>query len=393
MNTAKHINREESIRSSTSHNLNILPATTYRWLKLNQLQLEIPDWDSKHSYHKEFLKNSNYDINEQNTKDIVLKKMDASLLLPNHIKASLAKKIEYGVSKEVIEECERSYNSGVFVQVGKEKTILNPIRIDYALDQDNPQVTDFNLIYAEANSKLTIIMDYSNSDNSETIHKGATQIIAKEGSEVTLVKIQRMNDKSHHFDSIFSTVDYNATVNYIQVELGSKNSVTNYKSILNEAGKADLASIYFGDGKRTIDLNYLMEHKGRRSISNIQTKGALKDTAVKTFRGTIDFQLGASKSEGAEEEYVILLDKKVKSNAIPLLLCSEDDVKGHHAASAGKVDKEKLFYMMSRGFCKEEALKMIVEASFLPTIEKIADHELRSIIQKEIHRRLMNEKL
>ena len=52
--------------------------------------------------------------------------MDASLLLPNHIKASLAKKIEYGVSKEVIEECERSYNSGVFVQVGKEKQSLIP---------------------------------------------------------------------------------------------------------------------------------------------------------------------------------------------------------------------------------------------------------------------------
>jgi len=47
---------------------------------------------------------------------------------------------------------------------------------------------------------------------------------------------------------------------------------------------------------------------------------------------------------GNEEEFTILLSPKVKSFAIPLLLCKEDDVIGNHAASAGQIDEDKLFY-------------------------------------------------
>jgi Fe-S cluster assembly scaffold protein SufB len=152
-----------------------------------------------------------------------------------------------------------------------------------------------------------------------------------------------------------------------------------------------LSSIYFGDGNRIIDLNYLINHIGRRTISNIETKGALKDRAKKVFRGTIDFKLGASRSKGIEEEYALLLDKEVKASSVPLLLCSEDDVEGQHAASAGQIDNEKLFYIMSRGISEKEAKKFIVEASFAPVIDKVPCEDLRDVIRDEIQRRLVDD--
>ena len=99
-----------------------------------------------------------------------------------------------------------------------------------------------------------------------------------------------------------------------------------------------------------MNLAYEINHIGEQSESDILVNGALKDTAKKTFKGTIDFKKGASRSKGKEEEYAILLSEKVKNVAIPILLCQEDDVEGVHAASAGKMDEEILFYIMSRGF-------------------------------------------
>ena len=56
----------------------------------------------------------------------------------------------------------------------------------------------------------------------------------------------------------------------------------------------------------------------------------------------------------------LLLDPTVKSISLPLLLCKEDNVVGNHAASAGQIDQNKLFYLMSRGLSESEATEMIV---------------------------------
>ncbi len=371
---------------NTTQALNTLPVITYRWLKLNHLPLDLCIED-RLPYSKDYLSNIPVDLDPE----VILRKMNGPVLIPDNLSSLLRDTVNYGVSKELVELSEQNYNSGVFLYLPSGAAIAEPIHLEYTMDQANPQLLDYNIIYADTNSKVTLIVDYTTLDDTPSFHNGTMRIYAKEGAVVNIIKVQRMNSASEHFDSSIAFIDPHGTVNVTQVELGGKISVTNYINHLQEAGTAAIDSVYFGDGDRLIDLSYQNVHLGRRSISNIQTKGALKDRAIKTFRGTLDFKRGASQSEGSEEEYVILFDKTVKSNAIPLLLCEEDDVKGQHAASAGKVDPEKLFYMMSRGFNKEEAMKLIVEASFRSILDKIPLETLREQISEDIHRRLVHE--
>ncbi|NLK21233.1 MAG: Fe-S cluster assembly protein SufD [Epulopiscium sp.] len=366
--------------------MNKLPVATYRWLNVNEFNLNENINMEKSPYVKEYLR-------ETINKDIIIKKINNAIDIKNYTGSLIGNELEYGVSKELAEHGENSYNTGIFAYVPEGIKAKDIIRLEYELDNENNLVVDKNIIIAGKDSKLTIIIDYSTLDYTKTLHNGITKIFAKEGSDITLIKIQRMNDKSYHFDSNIAYIDYGARVNYIQVEIGSKKAVTNYTNNLKDNGEAYIDSIYLGDGKREIDLNYLMNHRGKRSISNIQTRGALKDRAKKVFKGTIDFETGASKAVGCEEEYVLVFDKNVKTTSIPLLLCSEDDVRGQHAASIGKVDNEKLFYMMSRGFSKGEAMKIAVQASFNPIIDKIPLEHLRKIIDKEIHGRLLHGKI
>jgi FeS assembly protein SufD len=364
--------------------LNTLPVITWRWLKVNEAKIKDFNVSEIPTYEKPFITSSDFE-------EVIVKKMNSSAKLSENIKYFINKEEHYGVSEEFVALGEKHYNSGVFVHAPRNAKLVEPIRLEYKLDTENSTVIDNNIVIAEENSEITIVIDYTTLGEVEAFHNGVTKVYAKEGSTVNIINVQRMNDKSYHFDSHVAYSGYGAKVNWIQVELGAKSSVTNYINNLNEENsEANISSVYLADGERSVDLSYMMNHRGRRSLSNIETRGALKDKAKKVFRGTLDFKRGASRSKGSEEEYVILLDKTVKSDAIPLLLCEEDDVDGMHAASAGQINSDKLFYLMSRGLDEKEAKKMIIEASFTPIIDKIPLEDLREAITEEVHRRIVN---
>lgn len=296
-----------------------------------------------------------------------------------------------GVGKEFITFVNDFYNSGISLYLQENTKINKPIVVDFNMDKENPTVIDKNIIVAEPFSEATIVFDYSTDKEIEAFHNGFTEIHAKENSTINIVKIQRMNNSSQNFDSNLAYVKGEGKVNWISVELGSSISGVNYSTFLEDvASESNLSSIYLGDGNRKMDLSYTMIHKGPRSISNIETRGALMDRSKKVFRGNLDFKRGARLSKGTEEEYVILLDPTVKSDSIPALLCEEDDVQGEHAASAGQINESQLFYLMSRGLSEREAKKLIIEGTFKPIVDKIPLEDLREIIDNEIERRLIN---
>ena len=135
-------------------------------------------------------------------------------------------------------------------------------------------------------------------------------------------------------------------------------------------------------------MNYIAELRGKKSNIDIEVQGALKDTAKKHFKGTIDFKKGCKKATGNENEACMLLSDTAKSIALPMLLCSEEDVEGNHSSSAGKIGEKELFYIMSRGFELKEAMKLMVRAKFNKILANIKNVELVEEILNEIDKRL-----
>ncbi|MFA5577296.1 MAG: Fe-S cluster assembly protein SufD [Tissierellaceae bacterium] len=351
------------------------------WKRIGLKDFEFPNILE---YHKEYLQ-----IPEDFPETVNLLKSNGGLGVENE--HYFNEKALNGIGREFVSLVQEFSNSGISLYLPSKVKIHDPIRLEFAMDEKNPTVLDKNYIVAEAGSEATVIFDYSTDESIRAFHNGMLLVYAKENSTVNIIKVQRMNDKSSNFDTNYAFIEGNGKVNWISVELGSDISGVNYTSYLNEeASQSDLSSIYLGDGLRKMDLSYTMVHRGPRSISNIETRGVLMDKAKKVFRGNLDFKRGARHSTGVEEEYVILLDPTVKSHSIPALLSEEDDVQGEHAASAGQISENKLFYLMSRGLSQRDAKKLIIEASFRPIIEKIAYGDLRSIINGEIERRLIN---
>ena len=185
------------------------------------------------------------------------------------------------------------------------------------------------------------------------------------------------------------SVGTKARVEFISADLGRGDYSADVEiDLRGDDSVADLEAVYFGDGKRKLDFNYVIRQRGKRTQATMNVRGALTDKSDKIFRGTLDFQKGAKGSTGRELEEVIILSSGTRNRSVPLMLAAEDEVDGHHAVSVGRLDEEKIFYLMSRGLDKSEAERLIIEAAFNPVIEKISDDTLRGEVLKNLQRRL-----
>ena len=199
----------------------------------------------------------------------------------------------------------------------------------------------------------------------------------KEAGKVVVKKVNLLPEHVQHIEHRYTKLEDKADVEYINIEIGGSENILNYyHDLVGQESRMVHDIAYLGNKEQKFDISMVMSHGGKKSFSDIHTLGALSGNSKKSFRGTLDFLRGATASEGAEEDTCLLLDPTVKSISLPLLLCKEDNVVGNHAASAGQIDHNKLFYIMSRGFSEVEAKHIIVESMIRPIIDRIGDETI-----------------
>ena len=136
-----------------------------------------------------------------------------------------------------------------------------------------------------------------------------------------------------------------------------------------------IRSGYLTADDHVMDINYYVNHTGCECETDIYTSGVLRDKCLKVFRTTIDFQPGAVKSQGEENENVLLMNNGVTNKTVPTILCGEDDVSGEHGCTVGRLADDLIFYLESRGIPNEEIYEMMAKARLEATIRQIPDEK------------------
>lgn len=237
------------------------------------------------------------------------------------------------------------------------------------------------------------IKDYTN-DNQIRIMKedevyNKEHLIVGKGAYLKLILINEIGTVDELDWHLNIELKEDARLELITIYLGKGKNKENIEIHLNgDSSKCELKSGYLIDEQTTHQMNYDVFHRGKRTISNVVVKGALQDDAHKNFKGNLYFKQGAKGARGSEIEEAILLSPTAKSYAIPALWCDEDDIMGNHSASSGKLSKDKLFYLMSRGLSEDQSKCLMVEAELHPILSEIQDEALRERISEEISRRI-----
>lgn len=275
------------------------------------------------------------------------------------------------------------------LRVAPGQQTTQPLVYELKADAENPALVADILLLAEENSSVTLVLNLTGSGKTAAFVAGSTRILARRGARVRLVSLQMLNNDSVHLGNIGVLAEAGATVEVAQIELGASQTLAGCRAQLTgRKARVHTNTAYFGDGARTLDFNYLTEHLAPETYSEMLAGGALFQQSEKIFRGTIDFVKGAARSIGHEQENTLLFSKTARARSAPLILCGEENVEGQHAATIGKIDADKLFYLCSRGLTEGQAKRLMVEAQFAPMLAKLPSEAMREKVSSHLTERM-----
>ncbi|PNR88966.1 hypothetical protein X925_04515 [Petrotoga sp. 9T1HF07.CasAA.8.2] len=240
-------------------------------------------------------------------------------------------------------------------------------------------------------SKATVIRYLMPSKNEKLFRTTSNRIVVKENASLELININLCNDDSLNIDNTLIEVQKNGNVEVVDINIGGR--ITSPHIVFRLAGEGAQAHLYpyfLGDKDNVIDMLYLMRFYSPETTGAIDAKGVIKDESKAIFRGFLDLKKGAKEANASESEYTLTLSEKAKAEAFPSLLVDENEVNAAHAATVGTIEKEKLYYLMTRGFSLEEAKKLISSGLFESAIDriKVFDEGMSQVVKDVIFQRI-----
>ena len=227
-------------------------------------------------------------------------------------------------------------------------------------------------IVAAPNSTFSIALSLDSDADAPAFMGSTMRVFAGASALVDITVHLTASDAVTCVEDSGFVLDEGARVNVRHVVLGGGFTATGLAADLRgDRSRIDVDTSYLASGTQQRDFNYIIRHRGRKTVSNMDANGVLTGTSKKCLRGTIDLIHGAKGAEGNERETVLLASKGVDNKTVPNILCDEDDVAGNHGATIGHVRPDQLFYAACRGLSQEQA-----EALFLSA--KLEDAALRA---------------
>ena len=290
----------------------------------------------------------------------------------------------FGLAEEIKKENKNFRN---FFQSFDIKEDRDTEFIDLKLDDENNILVSNIEINAEEGTASSFLVNFSDSAKGKIFINSQILVNLKADSKVKLVVVVNLSEKSTNLNSIATRLADRAELDISYIEIGAEKSMVNIRNILRgEEAKVIENGVYFKSEEEYLDLMAVNEHYSNETDSDSLFNGALRDKAVKNFKGIVDLRRGCTKADGKIGDYSMMLSDEVVNKSAPILLNEEREVSGNHAASVGRINKEMLFYIMSRGFSKKQTESMMLEANFAPALDKIEDEDLRAKIANQVHK-------
>ena len=308
-----------------------------------------------------------------------------------------------GLGKRFTDEVQAKRNSGFYLKIEADKAEYDKNRpeamqdffVHFTVDTTHSVLFDRSYIDIADNAAARLILYFDTDEKSpalQSYRNGLISIRVGKHAAVEIIKIQNFADTALNFETVRMDVGERARVTVHDIQLGSQKSGVSYSSYMQEDwAEVYIFPLYFVDKTRRMDLEHNLIINGKSTLSEIKARGALKNEAHKVFRGNIFLNKGCSASVARFADNSIMLDKNAAGTSIPTIFCDEDDVIGEHAASFAAIDKEKLYYLMSRGFDELSAKKLIIDAAFRPVFNSIPDEAIRNRLNAEFDARLSTQ--
>lgn len=251
---------------------------------------------------------------------------------------------------------------GCFIYVPRAVRATVPVWIAHVATTPQTAVFPATIVVVEQAASLTLIDDFvSPAGEADLFSDAVTLLVQERDSAVRHCVLQQWGEGVWHIATHRAHLEAGARLDFFGATLGSRLQKAWWQALLDGPGaEARYTGICFGDDDQHLDHQSLQAHRAPQTTSALLLKTAVRGRARSVYSGLIDVEKQAQQTDGHVESRNLILSHGAKADTIPRLEIKANDVKCGHGATAGHIDDEQRFYLMSRGVAREDADRLIV---------------------------------
>ena len=282
--------------------------------------------------------------------------------------------------------------SGLLIYVPKNVVLKQPLTSYFFQDARVPQdYVHHLLLIADSGSELSYL------ENTGTIGTKAgpaniiEEVIAEPDSHIKFASVDRLGENTTAYLNRRGYLKRNAWIDWSMGMMNDCNIVGDFDSeLVGEGSHAEVKVVAISTGDQVQGIDTRVTNYGKHSLGNILQHGVILARSSLIFNGIGHIVHGARGAEAQQESRVLMLSTKARGDANPILLIDDNDVVAGHAASVGRVDEQKMYYLMSRGLDKKTAERLVIRGFLGPVLSALPSKEVRQILADMIERKLVN---
>jgi Fe-S cluster assembly protein SufD len=282
------------------------------------------------------------------------------------------------------------WKHGLLVHVPKGVVLEQPLYVRVANAAEGGALFWRLLVEVDEGAQATLIEEYASSSPELSGYSNAVaELFVGQSAKLEYVSIQNLSRETWHFATHHARVGRDAELDWVAGGFGSKKGKVRIQNDLAGPGATSrVTGAYFADGEQHLDYDTFQEHIAPRTESDFAFKGALRDEASTVWRGMIRVEHEAQQTNAYQENRNLMLSPKAHADSIPGLEILANDVRCTHGSTTGQVDREQLFYLMTRGLTRQEAERIIVRGFFQDILDRIDLEPVRDALGAALESRI-----
>lgn len=212
-----------------------------------------------------------------------------------------------------------------------------------------------------------------------------TEVVLDAQSQLKHYTLIGDDSDAYHLGQTAVHVDQAADYSSFILSMGGKLVRREVRVNLHDLhARARVDGAYGLNGKQHSDIHSEIMHNAPDTVSHQIVKGVLGGLSHGVFQGRIHVDRCAQGTDGRQLHKALLLEKGPEVNCKPELEIYADDVQCAHGATTGELDKDHIFYLMSRGIAEPAARALLIEG-FLDDVVFGIEHEgVQELVLKSV---------
>ncbi|QBZ21803.1 Fe-S cluster assembly protein SufB [Lactiplantibacillus plantarum] len=254
------------------------------------------------------------------------------------------------------------WSGGSFIYVPKGVQTKTPIQSYFRLNAENSGQFERTLIIVEDGASVDYVEGCTAPNySSDSLHAAVVEVNVEPNAYCRYTTIQNWSDNVYSLETKRAAAAENATMEWVDGNLGSKVTMKYPSVYLNgEGARGAMLSIAVASNGIHQDSGARMIHNAKNTSSSIVSKSIAKTGGATDYRGTVRFAKHSDGSKAHVECDTIIMDDQSSSNTIPYNEIDSANVAMEHEAKVSKISEEQLYYLMSRGISEAKATEMII---------------------------------